>query len=58
MKYLILNGNPYRDKKEMDQYIDRRSLPALAEKFAAAQNFIIGFPLYVDAMPRECKRIL
>jgi multimeric flavodoxin WrbA len=23
LKYLILNGNPYRDRKEMDQYIDR-----------------------------------
>jgi len=29
----------------------RRSLTALAEKFAAAENVIIGFPLYVDAMP-------
>ena len=23
MKYLVLNGNLYRDRKEMDQYIDR-----------------------------------
>lgn len=23
LKYLVLNGNPYRDRKEMDQYIDR-----------------------------------
>ena len=23
MKYLLLNGNPYRDRMEMDQYIDR-----------------------------------
>ena len=34
---------------------NRRSLPALAEKFAAAQNVIIGFPLYVDAMPGSVK---
>ena len=33
----------------------RRSLPALAEKLAAAQNVIIGFPLYVDAMPGSVK---
>jgi hypothetical protein len=23
MKYLLINGNPYRDRKEMDQYVDR-----------------------------------
>jgi len=23
LKYLLLNGNPYRDRMEMDQYIDR-----------------------------------
>ena len=34
---------------------NRRNLPALAEKFAAAQNVIIGFPLYVDAMPGSVK---
>jgi hypothetical protein len=33
----------------------RRSLTALAEKFAAAENVIIGFPLYVDAMPGSVK---
>jgi len=33
----------------------RHSLPILAEKFAAAQNVIIGFPLYVDAMPGSVK---
>jgi len=33
----------------------RHSLPNLAEKFAAAENVIIGFPLYVDAMPGSVK---
>jgi hypothetical protein len=34
---------------------NRRSLTALAEKFAAAEDVIIGFPLYVDAMPGSVK---
>jgi hypothetical protein len=34
---------------------NRRSLTALAEKFAEAENVIIGFPLYVDAMPGSVK---
>ena len=35
----------------------RHSLPTLAEKFATAQNVIIGFPLYVDAMPGSVKKL-
>lgn len=34
---------------------NRRSLRALAEKFAAAEDVIIGFPLYIDAMPGSVK---
>ena len=34
---------------------NRHSLPSLSEKFAAAHNVIIGFPLYVDAMPGSVK---
>ncbi|MDP2855160.1 MAG: NAD(P)H-dependent oxidoreductase [Smithellaceae bacterium] len=34
---------------------NRHSLAALAEKFAAAEHVIIGFPLYVDAMPGSVK---
>jgi hypothetical protein len=34
---------------------NRRNLAALADKFAAAQDVIIGFPLYVDAMPGSVK---
>lgn len=34
---------------------NRRNLTALADKFAAAENVIIGFPLYVDAMPGSVK---
>jgi hypothetical protein len=34
---------------------NRRNLKALAEKLAAAKNMIIGFPLYVDAMPGSVK---
>ena len=34
---------------------NRRNLTDLAEKFAAAENVIIGFPLYVDAMPGSVK---
>ncbi len=37
---------------------NRRSLADLAEKFAAAQTVIIGFPLYVDAMPGSVKAFL
>jgi hypothetical protein len=33
----------------------RQNLPILAEKFALAQNVLIGFPLYVDAMPGSVK---
>jgi len=33
----------------------RHTLPACADKFATAQNVIIGFPLYVDAMPGSVK---
>lgn len=36
----------------------RRNLAALTEKFRAAQNVIIGFPLYVDAMPGSVKAFL
>ncbi len=34
---------------------NRRDLTALAEKFAAAEHVIVGFPLYVDAMPGSVK---
>jgi hypothetical protein len=34
---------------------NRRSLKALAEKFVATENVIIGFPLYIDAMPGSVK---
>ena len=34
---------------------NRKNLSALTEKFAAAQNVIVGFPLYVDAMPGSVK---
>ncbi len=34
---------------------NRRNLTALADKFAAAEDVIIGFPLYVDAMPGSVK---
>ena len=34
---------------------NRHSLSVLAEKFSVAENVIIGFPLYVDAMPGSVK---
>ena len=34
---------------------NRRNLMNLAEKFAVAEDVIIGFPLYVDAMPGSVK---
>ena len=34
---------------------NRRNLMDLAEKFAAVEDVIIGFPLYVDAMPGSVK---
>ncbi len=33
----------------------RGNLAALAEKFASSENVLIGFPLYVDAMPGSVK---
>ncbi len=35
-----------------------RNLPALVDKFHVAQNVIIGFPLYVDAVPASVKAFL
>lgn len=35
-----------------------RNLTALVDKFRAAQNVIIGFPLYVDAVPASVKAFL
>lgn len=36
----------------------RKNLTPLTEKFSQAQNVIIGFPLYVDAMPGSVKAFL
>jgi NAD(P)H-dependent FMN reductase len=36
----------------------RKNLAPLTEKFRQAQNVIIGFPLYVDAMPGSVKAFL
>ncbi len=36
----------------------RQNLHALTGTFAAAQNVIIGFPLYIDAMPGSVKEFL
>ena len=36
----------------------RQDIKTLTEIFAAAQNVIIGFPLYVDAMPGSVKEFL
>jgi hypothetical protein len=36
----------------------RKNLTPLTEKFNQAQNVIIGFPLYVDAMPGSVKAFL
>lgn len=33
----------------------RNNLPALVERFAAAERVIVGFPLYVDGMPGSVK---
>jgi hypothetical protein len=36
----------------------RKNLKALSEKFSQAQNVILGFPLYIDAMPAALKAFL
>ena len=36
----------------------RQNLPALVDKFRVAENVIIGFPLYVDAMPASVKALM
>jgi hypothetical protein len=36
----------------------RKNLPDLTEKFRRAQNVMIGFPLYIDAMPGSVKAFL
>jgi len=36
----------------------KKILSALAEKFSAAQNVIIGFPLYIDSMPGIVKAFI
>lgn len=36
----------------------RKNLNALTEKFASSENVIIGFPLYVDAMPGSVKEFI
>lgn len=36
----------------------RKNLPSLAEKFASSEYVIIGFPLYVDAMPGSVKEFI
>jgi len=36
----------------------RKNLPSLAEKFASSEYVIIGFPLYVDAMPGSVKELI
>jgi len=36
----------------------RKNFGRLVEKFAAAENVIIGFPLYVDAMPGSVKEFI
>ncbi|MCE5211046.1 MAG: NAD(P)H-dependent oxidoreductase [Deltaproteobacteria bacterium] len=36
----------------------RQNLQTLTEKFSAAENVIIGFPLYIDAMPGSVKEFL
>lgn len=36
----------------------RKDLKALSEKFSQAQNVILGFPLYIDAVPASVKAFL
>lgn len=36
----------------------RKDLQTLSEKFSQAQNVILGFPLYIDAMPAAVKAFL
>ena len=36
----------------------RKDLKALSEKFSQAQNVILGFPLYIDAVPAGVKAFL
>jgi hypothetical protein len=37
---------------------DKNNLKALVEKFSASDNVIIGFPLYIDAMPGIVKAFM
>ena len=53
--FLETSGN-ICDVEYLIQY--RKNLKPLAEKFSEAQNVIIGFPLYFDAMPGSVKAFL
>ncbi len=60
MEYFIRGFNQTPDNMCEVEYLVKykNNLKALTEKFNASDNVIIGFPLYVDAMPGSVKAFM